>query len=268
MTGAGSGIGRATARALAARGADLVLCDIEKPGLESLEHELREMGRRTLVHEVDVSQRSSMEAFAERVHGEIEAVDILVNNAGVAVMADFLDCPLQDWDWIVGVNLWGVIHGLHFFVPRMVERGKGGHVVNVSSVAGFLAARTLIAYSATKFGVFAISEALRPELAPHGIGVSVICPGFIDTPISERARFRGVASDEEIRQRTTESVRRFSSPPELVARKILSAIQRNRAVVPVTSGAWLLYYLKRATPRAVLWTFERVVRLSRRRETL
>src|SRR5439155_1020798 len=134
-------------------------------------------------------------------HAEHEAVDVLVNNAGVGLGGGFLDTSLEDWRWILSINLWGVIHGCHFFLPPMVRRGRGGHVVNVSSAAGFLATAQLAAYSATKFAVFGLSEALRDELRPHGIAVTTVCPGIINTPITTSAPMRGPLATPEGRRR-------------------------------------------------------------------
>ena len=139
VTGAGSGIGRETALALGRAGADLVVCDVDPGGLAATARDLEQLGRLVLAERVDVSDRDAMHAFADKVHRDRPSVDILVNNAGVGLGGGFLDTSLEDWDWVVGINFWGVVHGCHFFVPPMVARGRGGHVVNVSSAAGFLA---------------------------------------------------------------------------------------------------------------------------------
>jgi NAD(P)-dependent dehydrogenase (short-subunit alcohol dehydrogenase family) len=157
VTGAASGIGRATAVALARAGADLVICDVNAAGLEETAGTIRGLGRQTLARTVDVARRDAMEAFAAEVHAAHPAVDILVNNAGVGLGGGLLDTTLEDWDWIVGINVMGVVHGCHFFVPPMVRRGRGGHVVNVSSGAAFAAPSSLVAYAATKFAVFGLS---------------------------------------------------------------------------------------------------------------
>ena len=191
VTGAGSGIGRETALLSAQRGADIAICDVNEAGLAEVETAARAMGRGVLARRVDVADRDQMRDFAAAVHGEAAAVDLLVNNAGVGLAARFLDTELEDWDWIVAINVMGVVHGCHFFVPKMVERGTGGHVANVSSMAGFHASPALVAYSATKFAVLGLSEALREELRPHGVGVTAICPGIINTPITRNARARG-----------------------------------------------------------------------------
>ena len=159
---------------------------------------------------VDVADREQMREFADTVHDELGVVDLLVNNAGVGLGAGLLETKLEDWDWIVAINIMGVVHGCHLFVPRMVERGTGGHVANLSSMAGFYATPSLVAYSATKFAVLGLSESLREELQPHGIGVTAICPGIINTPITSHARVRGAAAEPGARAR-----RRPLSPAQL-----------------------------------------------------
>jgi NAD(P)-dependent dehydrogenase (short-subunit alcohol dehydrogenase family) len=251
VTGAASGIGRATALAFAERGADLFLCDVNREGLEQTAQQARDLGRKARVSRVDVGRREEVQAFADQVHREVEAVDILMNNAGVGLGANLQESTLEDWDWIVGVNLWGVIHGCHFFVPRMVARGRGGHVVNVSSAAGYVASETLLAYSTTKFAVLGFSEGLYEELLPHRIGVTAVCPGIINTPIVHTSRFRGRAADPELQRRGAEFYQRRNYGPERVARNVLRAMQRNRRVAPISPEAWAMYYLKRLAPGAL-----------------
>jgi NAD(P)-dependent dehydrogenase (short-subunit alcohol dehydrogenase family) len=257
VTGAASGIGRATALELARRGADLCVCDVDEKGLAETEETIRSLGRDALARRVDVARRDEMRAFAELVHGQVEAVDLLVNNAGVGLGATFLDSELEDWDWIVGINLMGVVHGCRAFVPAMVRRGRGGHVVNVSSAAGYFATSPLAAYSATKYAVLGLSEALHQELRPHGIGVTAVCPGIIDTPITRRSRFRGALADPALRERMEEGYRRRHYTPERVARNILRAVERGRVIAPISPEAWAFWYLKRLSPRLAGWLAER-----------
>ena len=253
VTGAGSGIGRETALALARRGADQAICDINEQALGVIEGELRALGRKVIARRVDVSSLEEVQQFAASVHAEVEAVDILVNNAGVAVGGGLLDTTMEDWDWILGINLKGVIHGCHCFIPRMVSRGRGGHVVNLASTAAYLATEALVAYTTTKFAVLGLSEALRDELHRYGIGVTAICPGIINTPITTSARLRGKTADPEARQRMIDFYRWRSYGPERVAEKIMKAVARNAAVAPVSPEAWLAYILKRLSPGLVAW---------------
>jgi NAD(P)-dependent dehydrogenase (short-subunit alcohol dehydrogenase family) len=213
-----------------------------------------------LARRVDVAEPEEMRAFAEAVHGEVAAVDLLVNNAGVGLGGLFLDTPLEDWEWIVRINLLGVVHGCHFFLPWMVERGRGGHVVNVASMSGYLCLPAQSAYAATKFAVLGLSEGLRAELGPFGIGVTAVCPGFIDTPIVESSRLRGVAADPANRARAIAFYRRRSYGPERVARRLLAAVQRNRAVAPVSAEAWVAYAGMRLTPGVLRWAMGRIAR--------
>ncbi len=264
VTGAGSGIGRATALLAARRGADLVVCDLDEGGLAETEAEARSLGREVLARRVDVANRDQMTEFAAAVGESVGAVDLLVNNAGVGLGAKFLDTELSDWDWIVSINLMGVVHGCKLFVPAMVERGAGGHVVNVSSVAGYLASPPLAAYSTTKFGVLGLSEALREELQPHGIGVTAICPGLINTPITTSSRMRGIAADPARRERMRAMYERRNYGPDRVARNILKAVQRDRVVAPVSPEAWFAYGLKRLSPRLAGWVVRKTTELGER----
>jgi NAD(P)-dependent dehydrogenase (short-subunit alcohol dehydrogenase family) len=246
VTGAASGIGRATAVAFARARAKLVLCDRNEDGLRDLERELVASVNHVEHHVVDVSKREAMRAFADDVHARFDAVDVIVNNAGVGQSGGILDTSLEDWEWVLGVNLWGVIHGCHFFVPKMVERGKGGHVVNVSSVFGFFAPPGSIGYCAAKFGVFGLSESMRGELAPHGIGVSTICPGMINTNIVKEGRYSDATRAH--RESVVAQFEKRGHSPDVVAKAILSAVRKNRAVVPAAPEAWAFYYAKRFIP--------------------
>jgi NAD(P)-dependent dehydrogenase (short-subunit alcohol dehydrogenase family) len=248
VTGAASGIGREIALALARRGADLALCDLNEAGLAETADAARALGREVLTRRVDVASAEAMRGFAEAVHQRTPAVDLLVNNAGVAIAARVLDTSLEDWEWILGVNVRGVVHGCHFFLPAMVQRGAGGHVVIVASAAGFAAGEPLGAYCTTKFAALGLAESLAGELRPHRIGVTAVCPGLIDTPITRSAVLRGVYDDPEVRRRMVEGYRRRGYGPERVARNVLKAIQRGRLVAPISPEAWMLYYVKRWAP--------------------
>jgi NAD(P)-dependent dehydrogenase (short-subunit alcohol dehydrogenase family) len=264
VTGAGSGIGRETALLAARRGADVAICDVDEAGLADVEASAQAFGRSVLARRVDVADREQMRGFADAVHEEAGVVDLLVNNAGVGLGAGLLESELEDWDWIVAINIMGVVHGCHFFLPPMVERGQGGHVANLSSAAGFYATPSLVAYSATKFAVLGLSESLREELQPHGIGVTAICPGIINTPITSSARMRGAAAEPGARERIVAMYRRRNYGPDRVARNILKAVERNRSVAPISPEAWVAYAMKRVSPRLAGWTARRMDALGRR----
>jgi NAD(P)-dependent dehydrogenase (short-subunit alcohol dehydrogenase family) len=253
VTGAGSGIGRATALALAERGADLGICDLDETSLADTAKQIEERGRRVVSGGVNVASAEQVSQFAERVYRELGRVDVLVNNAGIGVGGNFVDVPLEEWNAIVDINLKGVVHGCYFFVPRMIAAGHPAHVVNIASMAGYVATPGMTAYSATKYGVIGLSEALSGELDEHRIGVTAICPGMINTNITRVSRMYGPLATEEIRERGVQAFERRNYTPERVAQGILKAIQRNRRVAPVSPEAWAAYYLKRAFPGFVRW---------------
>jgi NADP-dependent 3-hydroxy acid dehydrogenase YdfG len=244
VTGAGSGIGRATALALAAEGARVAACDVAADRVEAL---ARELGPRALLAErVDVADRAQMAAFAAAVHARAPAADVVVNNAGVACGGDFVDLSLDDWDWLLGVNLRGVVHGCHFFVPRMIERRAGGQVINVSSILGVFAVPKTSAYVASKFAVLGFSKSLRAELAPHRIGVTAICPGMIATSIFDDGRIS--AALRQRAPRISAAFRKGGAHPDVVARAILDAVRTNPAVRPVGRDAWTIWAMTRVAP--------------------
>src|SRR5215475_6486031 len=244
VTGAGSGIGRATALAFAQQGARIAACDVDPARLDALSDEPGD--RAVVVRKVDVSDRAQMSAFADAVHAQAPAADVVVNNAGVALGGSFLDTSLDDFDWLLGINLRGVIHGCHFFVPRMAER-KAGHVVNISSIFGIYPAPNVTAYVASKFAVLGFSQSLRTELAPHQVGVTAICPGMIATAIVTDGRLTG-----EVGDRRSKMVERFKKglPPSRVAEVILDAVRTNPAVRTVGRDAWVVHQLTRLAPQA------------------
>jgi len=245
VTGAASGIGRETAKELARGGARVIVCDVNEAGLKEVESEVNEISECVMSRLVDVGDMDAMREFAKEVHAAHGALDILVNNAGVGIASSVLTTTLEDWDWVIRINLKGVIHGLHFFLPPMVERGSGGHVVNVSSMAGYFVSEGLSAYLATKFGVFGLSEATREDLRGTGIGVSTICPGIVKTGIVGASRFRGYDNPDEMRDHVVQHYNERNYGPELVGRAIVDAIRKNRKIVPVSPEAWFAYYLNR-----------------------
>lgn len=191
VTGAGSGIGRAVAEALAAEGARVVAADIEQPPLDETVDAIRAAGGTAIGHRCDVSSWESVEALRDRCVETFGSADIVMNNAGVAGGGPIGDIELSAWEWTIGVNLWGVIHGVKAFLPAMIERGSG-HVVNTASIAGHLASSGMGAYNTSKHAVSGFTETLQQEMVAGGTGVGVtcLCPGFVATNIvtSERNR--------------------------------------------------------------------------------
>ncbi len=249
ITGAGSGIGKATALQLAECGALLILSDLNRESLQQTADEARRLGASAVdTHIVDVSDWDDMQAMAGKVRKQHGALDILVNNAGVGMAGDFLSTTIEDWRWVLGINVMGVVHGCKLFAPDMVANGRG-HIVNLASAAGYYAAPDMTAYSASKHAVMGLSEALRAEMSEQGVGVSAICPGVINTGIVASSRMRGAT--EQAQEKLVNFYRKRNYGPELVAEAILGAIQHNRAVVPVSPEAWVLYGAKRFTPGAL-----------------
>ncbi|WP_030559768.1 SDR family oxidoreductase [Streptomyces aureocirculatus] len=254
VTGAGSGIGRATAFAFAEAGARVVAVDRDAEAAARTAELSRLVGAPAAWPEtVDVSDEQAMEKLAEKVATEYGVVDVLVNNAGIGLSGSFLDTSTEDWKKVLDVNLWGVIHGCRLFGRQMAERGQGGHIVNTASAAAFQPSKALPAYSTSKAAVLMLSECLRAELAGQGIGVSAICPGFVNTNITATTRFAGVSADEE-KRRQKKSSRLYglrNYPPEKVADAVLRAVVRNQAVVPVTPEARGAHLMSRFTPKAL-----------------
>jgi len=242
VTGAASGIGRATALALGARGLTVICADLDA----------ERAGEAGVPYGVDVGDAAAMERFAEWVCDEHGAPAILVNNAGVGIGGSFFDHTVADWRRLVDVNLMGVVHGCLFFGPQMIARGRG-HIVNVASAAAYMPTRMLPAYGATKAGVLNLSESLRAELTGTGVGLSVVCPGFIATGIYRAARYAGLDAAEETKRRefAERLAGRWAPGPETVANAIIRAVEHDRPLVPVTAGAWGAYALSRLSPAAM-----------------
>jgi NAD(P)-dependent dehydrogenase (short-subunit alcohol dehydrogenase family) len=187
ITGGASGIGLAMARAFGARGARLVLADIDELALGRVERELTAGGTEVLAVPTDVSSLASVQALAEAARGRFGAVHIICNNAGVMTFGEIAQATHRDWEFTMGVNFWGVVHGVETFVPILIEQQAGGYILNTSSMAGLVGMQWLGVYSASKFAIVGLTEALFRELLPHGIGVGVLCPMVVETNITENS---------------------------------------------------------------------------------
>jgi NAD(P)-dependent dehydrogenase (short-subunit alcohol dehydrogenase family) len=247
ITGAGSGIGRATALRCVKAGAEVVAVDIDGRSAESTAAAAREEGGRTHAYTCDVADADAVFELAEQVEDECGAVDVLVNNAGVGIAGPFLDTAIADWRWLRSINMDGVVHGCHAFGPAMVARGHG-QVVNIASGAAYFPNREMAAYCASKGAVFSLSQCLRADWRRHGVGVSVVCPGVIATPIASRTRYRGPTA---ARQKRAERALAMGHSPDLVAKAIIECIERNRDVVPVGLESKFAYTVVRRAPQPV-----------------
>ncbi len=252
VTGAANGIGREMAKSFARRGARLALVDIDEEGLRTTAAELESIGAEAGVHVVDVSSAAQVAALSEDIYGDMGRVDVLCNNAGVAVGGDFEAMSLDDLGWVVDVNLRGVIHGCHYFYPRMIAQGGGGHIVNTASAGGLAPFMALSIYCCTKYGVVGLSETLRAEAALHVIGVSAICPAAIATDIVLRSRIRSHSTrstPEKLVAITDGMIKRRAISPERVAEAAVKAVERDRGVVLVAPEAYLMDWMHRLSRR-------------------
>lgn len=252
VTGAGSGIGRATAHAFAAEGGRVVVADIDEAAAKRTVDEITAAGGEAHAYSVDVADADAMERFAEHVRDSFGVPDVVINNAGIAMAGSLLDTPEEDWARIRAINVDGMYRGCRLFGRQMMERGEGGHIVNVSSMVAYLPNPELPAYGATKAAVLQMTECFRLDMDRYGVGVSAICPGAIDTPITGRTRFVGMAPgvDSELRERMGRAVERRGFPPEKVARAVLRAVRQDTPVVYVAAEARLGRVLSRVSPTA------------------
>ena len=246
VTGAASGIGEATARTLASHGARVLLVDRDAEGAARAADSID--GAHSFA--CDVSDEAAMTRLANVVLAEHGVPQIVVNNAGIGIAGGFLETGFDDWRQIVSINLMGVVHGARLFGRAMVERGEGGQIVNTASAAAFSPNRMLPAYSTTKAAVLMLSECMRAELEPWGIGVTAVCPGFIATNITRTTRWVGRGEEEQQRLATlaTESYRRRNFGPDRVAAEIVEAIGADRPLAVVTPEAKLMRAVSRFAP--------------------
>ena len=246
ITGAASGIGRATALAAATDGADLYLTDQNADGLKQVAVELGERVR--LAQAADITDDSAIAAFAAAVHADGGPVDIVMNIAGIAIWGTVDKLTVAQWGRTVDVNLMGPIRIIDAFVGPMIKARRGGHLVNVSSAAGLVALPWHAPYSASKFGLRGVSESLRFDLRPHGIGVSVVCPGGVHTPITNAMRIAGYDTTSPEFAKARHRFERRAVSPETAADAILRGVRRNRYLVYTSRDIQLLYLIERVAP--------------------
>ena len=232
VTGGANGVGIGLVRALLAQGCNVAIADIRPASIEAA---LRALDNpKAMGVEVDVSSRTDLARAAQAVEAKFGVVSLLFNNAGVNLFQTIEESSYDDWDWLMGVNLHGPINGVMTFVPRMIRAAQGGYVVNTASMAGFLAAGVCGIYNTSKFAVRGLSESLRASLAPHGIGVSVLCPGLVKSYIYASDEVRPAGLKAGAKPVDTEAVKRlaavheFGMEPDVIAARVLEAIAEDR----------------------------------------
>ncbi len=255
ITGAGSGIGRALARAFAEQGCHLALVDIDENGLLATMGECKELkafeGRRITTHVCDVSQRQAMADLPRLIEQQHGAIHLLFNNAGVTINKPFEEHSMEDMDFVLGIDLWGVIYGCHYFLPILKKQDEA-HIINTSSLAGLLGLPNQSSYCLSKAAVKALSESLYAELAVHNIGVTSILPGTISTNILRSAAGRSGAG-ETTALKLAGLMERHGMSPDRLAGKVVKAVRRGRMQVRIGFDSYLGDWLKRLFPRAVHW---------------
>jgi NAD(P)-dependent dehydrogenase (short-subunit alcohol dehydrogenase family) len=257
ITGAASGIGRATAVAAAAEGAELFLTDVNAPGLECAAAEIRQAGGRVAIaRALDISSFDAVRALADEIHAGHRSLDILMNIAGISIWGAVENLQHEHWRRCIDVNLMGPIHVLECFLPPMIAAGRGGHIVNVSSAAGLFGLPWHAAYSASKFGLRGISEVLRFDLARHGIGVSLVCPGAVDTGLVDTIEIVGLDKDAPAALKMQRRFREHAIRPEQAAAAILDGVRHRREMVFTSRDVQVGYWFQ----RKFAWPYEQVMR--------
>ncbi len=244
ITGAASGLGRALAVRLARDGWYLALCDIDDDGSRRTLEEVRRAGGDGQVEHLDVSSVEAWQSLGERLRGSWPRLDLLVNNAGVGSAGEIARYPLEDWRWVLAINLYGAIYGCHTFVDWLKANSDGGAILNVASLAALVPAAPLSAYNVAKAGVLALSETLYSELAPHGVSVTVVCPAFFDTKLVAAGRFTSAPWKEM----AADACRRSTMSAEYVADQAIRAMRSRRFYVVLPRSSRLAWWLKRMAP--------------------
>ncbi len=254
ITGAASGIGRATARAAAREGAELFLTDVDAAGLEAVVGEIRAAGGKvTASRALDITDHAAVRRYAEEIHATAGSMDVVMNVAGIAQWGPVESLRHEEWRRCIDVNLMGPIHVIEAFVPAMIRARRGGHLVNVSSAAGLLGLPWHAPYSASKFGLRGVSEVLRFDLERHGIHVTLVCPGGVDTGLVDTVRVAGVDVTAPTLQKFKRSFRRRAVTPEEAARAILDGVRRRRYLVFTSPDIRLAHLAQRFSPTLYEW---------------
>lgn len=262
ITGAGSGIGRALAQLLAQEGCDLALADINSETLQDTAQQLRQQGAKVSCHTLDVANRAATFAFADEVLNQHGSAYLIINNAGVAVSQTIAELSFSDFEWIMGINFWGVVHGTQAFLPHLLEN-NAGHIVNISSIFGIVSMPSQGAYNASKFAVRGFTEALRQELCQSDVKACCVHPGGIKTNIARAARFyRGIDGRQDAARAAARFDKVARTTPEQAARTILAGIKAKRPRILIGKDAHLLDWIQRLLPTSYPKVLARLLRTS------
>ncbi len=236
-------MGRALSLDLAGEGCDLALVDFDKKGLDETLKLLGGSSAKVTAHVADVTDRKRMEFLPEEVIREHGRVNLLINNAGVGLYKTVADVSIEDIEWVMNINFWGVVYGCKFFLPYM-QKEKEAHIVNVSSLLGFVSIPKLGPYSASKFAICGFTEALWSEMRGTGVGVSLVCPGAVKTNILNAARFDSEDTEKSLKK----VMSRFGPTSEKAARKIISGVKRNKYRIRICTETYFMDWGKRLLP--------------------
>lgn len=255
ITGSGSGIGRETALAFARRGAEVVLSDVNLDAAKQTAAMIEEAGGAAHPYQLDVADEAAMHAHADEVAASHGVPDILINNAGIGQAGVFLATPSESFTRVMDINFYGVVNGCRDFGAKMVERGSGGHIVNLASMAAYTPQQSFTAYSTSKAAVFMFSDCLRAELTTSGISVSTVCPGIVHTNIVANTQFSGVSARTEAdkQKKFDRLYEKRHYTPDKVAERIVAAVAKKKSIVPVTPEAHIAYHARRFVPALGRW---------------
>lgn len=248
ITGAGSGIGRATAKRLAERGCKVAISDVNQDGLKETAQAIESSGGDVLQHVIDVANRDAMYAYADAVAEAWGGANIVINNAGVALAQPVKELNYDDWEWLFGINFWGVVHGTHAFLPQLLA-GDEGHIVNISSLFGLIGVPSQAAYCASKFAVRGFNESLRGELQGTGVNITSVHPGGIDTNIAAASRFTAGPDGDRDKTKAVQAFKQAAiTSPEQAAQQIVKGIERNTPRVVIGKDAKFIGTIERLMP--------------------
>jgi len=245
VTGAASGIGHETALAFAREGANIIAVDLDEARLAETVRLVETAGRRCLAFGCDVRDAAAVDAFATAAMADTGPPDVVVNNAGIGFLGSFLETPLAAWDQVIGVNLMGVVHVSRAFLPAMIAAGGARHLVNVASAAGIHSVPNLSAYSASKHAVLGLSDAIAMELRDTSVGVTVVCPGIINTPIVRNRHAVAASVPASALDKLAQQYQAKGAHPSLVGLRIVRAVKRGEDMVLVGPSAAIVFHARR-----------------------